>query len=280
MQKSTYRFLFSAIIIFTITVLQSCHSVKSSVSTTLSDDTEEELYTRLISDYKSWSDIYMPVTLSVSSPMDMSISGRATFIRDSEIHLSLRMIGIEVAVIYINNEKIYIIDKFNKRYIEDSLSKLPGDLPVTVSNIQDMLLGRIFLPGVGTLAAADASKFILSESKDRTWTLTPRAQVKGADWHFNASRTNPPMLTGISLKLATGEPVECVYSDQNNTLAGLIASSLGLSTTFGSKKINVNVSWGLNDAKWNTGRSIKFSAPGSSYKRISLDSLIKSFKIN
>ena len=155
MQKSTYRFLFSAIIIFAITVLQSCHSVKSSVSTTLSDDTETELYTRLISDYRPWSDIYMPVTLSVSSPMDMSISGRATFIRDSEIHLSLRMIGIEVAIVYINNEKIYIIDKFNKRYIEENLSKLPGDLPVTVSNIQDMLLGRIFLPGFGTLTADD-----------------------------------------------------------------------------------------------------------------------------
>ena len=120
----------------------------------------------------------------------------------------------------------------------------------------------------------------MTDAKGNTWALTPRAQVKGADWHFNASRTNPPMLTGISLKLATGQPVECVYTDHKNTVAGLLASAFGLSATVGSKKINVNVSWGLDDARWDTGRTVKFSAPGSSYKRISIESLIKSFKLN
>ena len=113
MQKPTYRFIFSVIIIFAIVTLHGCHSVKSSVSATLSDDTEVQLYSRLISDYKIWSDVYMPVTLSASSPMDMSISGRATFIRDSEIYISLRMIGIEVAVVYINNETGLIVQSYH-----------------------------------------------------------------------------------------------------------------------------------------------------------------------
>lgn len=267
-------------IILAMTSLQGCHSAKSTVTTTISDDTEYELFTRLTSDYKAWSDVYMPVTLSVSSPLDMSISGRATLVRDSDIYISLRMMGFEVAVAYINNEYIYIIDKFNKRYIRESLSQLPADIPVTVSNIQDMLLGRAFLPGITSLTSADASKFSLTNATSSTWTLTPLSGIKGADWHFNASRTNPPVLTGISMKLASGMPVECVYLDQKDTVAGLLASSLGISSTIDNKKIEINITWGLDDAKWDSGKPVKFSAPGSSYKRVSTQSLIKSFKLN
>lgn len=280
MHRPSLRLLLFAILMTALTAIQGCRSSKSFVSASLSDDTEAELYDRLISDYKPWDDIYMPVTLSMSSPEGMSVSGRATFIRDSVIHLSLRMLGMEIAVVYVNNEHIYIIDKFNKRYIEESLSRLPDDLPVNVANLQDMLLGRAFLPGADSLTQADISKFFLAGSKGQTWTLTPLSQSKGAGWHFSASRTNPPMLTGISLRLADGKPAECVYADPRDTAAGLLASMLVLSATAGSKEVKVNISWGLEDARWDTGRTVKFSPPGSSYKRISLDSLIKSFKVN
>lgn len=264
---------------FAMTALQGCHSTKSAVSTTISDDTEAELFARLISGYKDWNDIYMPVTLSVSSPVDVSISGRATFISDSEIYISLRMIGIEVAVVYINNEKLFIIDKFHKIYMEESLDRLPGDIPVNISNLQDMLIGRVFLPGHTTLTLSDASGFKLSNSTPTTWTLTPVTRIKGADWHFNASRTTPPVLTGISV-LASRTPIECVYSDPKNTVAGQLASALDISAPVGAKNINVSIQWGLDDAKWDSGRTVKFSAPGNSYKKVTLDSLIKSLKFN
>lgn len=89
---------------------------------------------------REWKDVYMPVKVSLSKPMSMSLSGRATMIRGEVIHISMRMMGFEVAVMNINSQTATFIDKYHKYMFSESLDKLLGSHKMSVSDIQDLIL--------------------------------------------------------------------------------------------------------------------------------------------
>ena len=105
--------------------LTGCRTTKTATST------QEESH---------WSDLYVPVKLELTEPARMSISGRATMVRDRSIYLSLRMIGMEVATVYVDTDSIFATEKLHKQMLAVDFDKTLGG-KLSVGELQDLLLG-------------------------------------------------------------------------------------------------------------------------------------------
>lgn len=71
----------------------------------------------------------------------MSISGRVTMIRDRSIYMSLRMIGMEVATVYVNTDSIFATEKLHKQMLASDFDKTLGG-KLSVGELQGLLLGE------------------------------------------------------------------------------------------------------------------------------------------
>jgi hypothetical protein len=115
-------------ILFIVLVLamSSCHSSRNVA--TLAAGTQ-------------WHDVYMPVKVKLTSPMSMSLSGRATIVRDSLVNVSMRVLGMEVAVVNMTPDSVVFVDKYHKYLFAESLHSLMGSHNLSLGDIQDIILG-------------------------------------------------------------------------------------------------------------------------------------------
>lgn len=268
-----------------IFALSSCRTSKTATPTTppsantMHDtdriDTAAILASHLsdvASSYKSWNDVEMPIDLELISPKDFSISGRATMVKDKSIYISIRVFGFEAANIYIDNDSIHATYKLNKLYIAENTAKLLKGYAVTVSDLQDLLLGRAFILGKGTIKNSNDIDLALSSS---TWTATPKCDIKGVEYKYTFN-TNDNALKLLTVLIQGANPVMCDYSDNIDTEAGAIAQMLEISANVKKQQLKASIKWNADKAKWNSGATPKWKAP-KGYNRVNVEALLKAF---
>lgn len=131
-----------------VLTLTSCHSTRHAATTPVAVNGPVD----------TWTNVYMPVKVTVSGTSEASLNGRATVIRNSCIHLSMRYIGMEVAVLHINTDSVFFVDKYHKYMFAEPLSSVTGsnfaDLGMT--RMQRIAFGQTpFVNGRLTVAATD-----------------------------------------------------------------------------------------------------------------------------
>lgn len=101
-----------------------------------------------IDSYTGWKAVSMPVNVDLQKPMSLSASGRATLIKDSLVHISLRFIGMEVAVIRATPDSIFVVDKYHKKYFAEPTKDLLGSKwsHLSLFNLQNIMLGLEKVP--------------------------------------------------------------------------------------------------------------------------------------
>lgn len=92
------------------------------------------------------------------------------------ISLRVPLLG-EVGTLDVNETEFTIVNKMKKTYCREELNSLMSDLPITLSDLQDLFLGRIFLPGEGTLSMTNYEKAeIFFEDESGGWYVIPKEQ--------------------------------------------------------------------------------------------------------
>ena len=137
----------------------------------------------LAASYSDWTDVQMPVRMELTAPKNFAISGRASMVRGKAIYISMRMLGLEVASVYIDTDTVVVMEKLKKTAYVESLPKFTAAFGLTVGDIQDLLLGRAFAPGTGTLAQGNMSLFKTDAalfSSDGITAITPALSEKSA----------------------------------------------------------------------------------------------------
>lgn len=228
----------------------------------------------LVESYKPWQDVSMSVKCKLRSPKNLSVSGKATMIRGEEIQISMRMLGFEVAGLYINKDSAYVYEKLNRTMIVEPLSRLKDLSGMTLSDIQDLLLGQICYPGETKGGEAMVKKFDIKDDADVV-ALAPRSS--SIDWSYRLSKTSPLELLDVMVSLGAKGQAQCRYSAAYQTDAGPVSPSALLTATAGKYKIDATLEWSLETASWNKGISPKNNIPNG-YRRISLQQLLKALK--
>ena len=262
-------------------VATACSSSRKAVSESSTGRTAVAprafaISSQLAETYKDWDDLYVPFSVELYHPISFGLSGRATMVRNKSIHLSMRILGLEMAVAYINQDSVWVVDKFHKYVCATSTSALLKKANFTVGDIQDMMLGRAFYPGTGTLKPSHETDrlFSVNERGDST-LLLPRKIPAGASWHYVL--TPGPKLSVIDIALSSGPWLKFNFANIITTVAGSTASQLEVVGAADKLSMKASVEWNLKKAKWNEGRQDDWTPP-TGYQRVSLASLIKALK--
>ena len=203
-----------------------------------------------------------------------SSSVQVRMLRDQSVYISLRpLLGIEVGKIIITADSVYAIDKVHKRYVAEKVSLLTSGIPVTVSTVQDIFLGRPFIIGQGTLCNNDQHA-VTESSKDGKTIIEADEHYKGYGYNFAFDKSSRLVSLNIVPDGSTTAAYQVNYSDIKNTAAGNIAHDINAAGTFEKKKFSLLLDY--KDINWNGKVSIDCSIP-ESYKRMSARDLFSMF---
>ncbi len=267
-----------------VVAMSSCRSSKSATttpSTTSSSNVNiEEIHSNIMLSskldsvgalYHSWNDVELPVDLELISPSEFSVSGRATMVKDKSIYISIRVFGFEAANIYINNDSIHATYKMGKIYIADDVRKLLKGYPVNVGDLQNILLGRAFILGDGTIKSANGISVL---SKGATWEVTPKCEIDGVNYYFTFNSVDDTLKL-LTVLIQGANPVLCNYNNIADSEIGKVAEEITISANL-KQQLKASLKWNLKKAKWNTGATPKWKAP-KGYKRVNIEDLLNAF---
>lgn len=262
-----------ALIVLGITLgLTGCRSSrKATESISYAEMSAELRYTSLCERLESWEEITVPLKVELTAPQKLSAGGKAYMRRDKDIFITLRFLGFEVANVYANADSIFILDKINRKYIAEDVSSLLGGASLTIGDIQDILTGRPFIAGHGTLTADDMSQLRLVAA-DTTLIVKPASAIGQTTYSFSLSdATNTPEALTVE---TPNRQFEMQYSNPRNTPVGLMMGSDYISTQVGRYPLELTLNWNFDNIGFKVERDMKPRIP-SNYKRIIAADLLK-----
>ncbi len=274
------------IITLGLMVMTACSSNKSNVKTdyqntdttvpqaATSSVSTKTVYEQLVAGYKDWTDVQMPVKLALSSPKSFSFSGRMSMVKGKDILLSFRVLGMEVANVYVDADSIYAVDKYHKYFCSESLANVFKKASIT--DVQNLLMGRAVIFGEGILTSKMYSK-VNVQAEESSWRVSPKTQLSNFDYSYLVDDNNGEASVSQLEATITGQtPATCTYSSPTETDAGLVAKSATINATMGKQNIIASLEWTLRSAKWNEGKTNTWSRP-SGYQRIEAKNILKIF---
>lgn len=291
--KFRHIILYSVCALALVATLSGCKSTRratghSPVSdnrqTTVVEPEPASEISRIAASYAPWTDLTVPVKVTVTKPKKLSVSGTMTMVYGKSVSIKLRMLFIDVATVYIDNESITAVSGPAGIYYTETMERFTAATGLDLRDIQSLLLGQAFAPGKGTLTIADTPLFSVSSSDISVEgasgiTLTPKKQSKNISLIFNALVPDAgieasPQIFGVDINAGANQ-LKCTYASPQITQAGLTAAAMQIEGTVKKRALDVVISRTAEKAKWNTGAtSTKPSIPSGS-RRVTTEQLLK-----
>ena len=145
--------------------------------TPVEPEVRHALVDSITSPWADWQEVPLSGQLKMAG-LPVSPSVKLYMQRDSSIFLSLRapFVG-EVGRAEITDSTVLVVNKMNKVYVEESLEKLLSFYPGTISDLQNIFLGRVALPGLGMLSHDVEESIDIFSEADTSFTLVPDVEV-------------------------------------------------------------------------------------------------------
>lgn len=230
----------------------------------------------LAATYSPWTTFYAPMSLNLSKPVSFSCSGRATMEYGKYIHLSLRFLGIEAGVVYVDSDSAFVVDKYHRVAVAAPIAALTSRTSLTLEDLQGILLGQAVYPGEGIIYDSKRVEQLFSASTtDDGSILTPRRTPAGSTWYFTLDPS--PALRSLNVEIDGSGTINAIFSSLAETPAGIVASEVDVTGTFGKYTAEMGITWNLGRAEWNGQRSA--SRPNiNGYKLLTPADLLKGLK--
>lgn len=223
---------------------------------------------RLTSTYTDWNSCELSGKLYMDGlPLNPSV--KIYMEKGRKLMLSIRasILG-EVGRIEISDGNILAVNKLKKVYVWEKVSNLMGGLPITVSDIQDALLGRAFLIGEGTLSMNNYALATIECYDSDNWIIVPLSRPQGlhADYGFSADgNARLRMLFAVYGNDLTGS-LEYAYQGKKTDIT--------FTFTEGTKGMDARLS--LDAPKWNATAMGSFK-PDKNYRKVGINEFLKLF---
>ena len=267
-----------AIFIMLAALMSACGTFKKAANlpdtTSTTQSTSTDPYDAVIATLGGWQTMQTGGNIKLSAGSTFSSSIQMRMVRDQAIFISLRpVLGIEVGKLIITADSLYAVDKVHKRYIAEKVSILTSGIPLTVSDVQDIFLGRPFIIGKGTMNEGVKSEITVSREGSSV-LLTPGERYKGYGYTFAFDKNNRITSLDIVPASGSGAAFQVKYSDVRSTTAGNIAHSINADATVDNKKMALSLTY--KNIEWNGNVKIDRSLP-SGYSRMSAKDLFSMF---
>lgn len=279
MNLSIVKNKFLLVVVAVTMVLAACSTTKktgvngsNTTKVTTESDMRVELRT-VIDSYGDWSRLRVPVTLSLRQPKNIAISGTAIMERGKSVFISLKYFGIEIGNLYVTDDSIMVVDKVHKAYVGESVGHFLSGFDVNVSNLQDLLLGHVFVPGSQKAEISGFSNAEFENVDGGSWLLLPASP--SPDIEFGYSFSPIDVLAGLMVKAGCHQPFTCEYASPISTPFGPMSPGLTLQHSMEKTAIEASIEWNLSKAKWDGEVELRQPSVSQKYKRISSSEISK-----
>ncbi|MDD2961633.1 MAG: DUF4292 domain-containing protein [Muribaculaceae bacterium] len=263
--------IYISAIIFS-TFLFGCKSTQKTVDSTQYTP-ESQQFDNLVASYKSWDTFSSNGKITIDMGRNLSSSMQIKMIRAKSINISIRPVfGIEMVKIHITNDSIFMLDKMNKRYVAENISRFTQGIPFNIVTLQNLFLSRAFMINGGTLSKNDIKKVKIEDDTNGNWTITPKTTVEGLIYSFIITTSNE--LSKLNMIVAgNSAPFTAEYYNTKETEFGKIASKVKIDAKINNRNYSLTISFDPSNIKWNQIVDNSFSV-GKEYKRSSISSYI------
>lgn len=271
--KTVSNILTFAVVATSLLLVTSCGSKRETAGSTAPAQPAvvTDLPDSIAARYGTWHDMNGSVRVYIESPINLSASARATMVRNENILLSMRVLGMEIAALYIDSDSVFVVDRYHKYMIAEPFTRLAGNTGLTISDLQDVMLGRLFYPGSDNAA----SRYTATPS-DGSVVLTPDEPFTGI-WHYTADLPTATLSALTFIISGKGELV-CRYNGYYDGPCGVTASGFDIEASLADKSISASLQWQPSKIKWNSGRTMRWTPPTSGYRRIDTAALLQALK--
>lgn len=221
--------------------------------------------------FGSWTTLQSGGSISLSGAQKLSASVNVRMERGKSIYISVRPLGlVEAARLVVKGDSVIVLDRLHKRYVCESIKSLIGGLPADVSTLQDILLGRAFILGKGTINPGNVAGLSL-RNINGSYLLQPAGTYHGYAYGFKFNAKY--CITSLEVTKAQSDVPVCAvtYADVVRTVAGNIAGSAAVKASTRSGDMNFKLTY--SGQSWNVPVKIDDKIP-SSYKRVSAKSVM------
>lgn len=152
--------------------------------TLLSTKNADKIATQVAASYKPWTRLSMDGDLKLDKvPLPTSV--KVYMERGKLVIVSLRVMFMgEMGRVEITPDSILMVNKGKKVYVKEGIRRYLDKFGGDISNLQDLLLGRVFIMNAGTLTAQTAPLVDVSSGASDTWIVTPKNQDARAHYGF------------------------------------------------------------------------------------------------
>lgn len=222
--------------------------------------------------YPSWSTLSVPMKIEITSPAKAKISGTLLMKRGQWASYSVRMWGIEVAVLSVDPDSVYAVDKFHKTYACQGTKRLLGGFPASVDNLQKLLIGQLFTLG-------NPSGQVHLEQYDSTMWVIPDNPPQGVDYGYEMFADTETIPAALAVSVMGFNPVSAVYDNIYDTPCGPVAATTDFAAILGRLQLNASLTLNFEKAKYNRNISSPPLPNFRGYKRKTMKEFLKSIGI-
>lgn len=217
-----------------------------------------------------WQTMKIPVNVKLKKPLSAKIGGTMTLVRGSEVRLSLRFFGMEVASASITNDSVRAYVKVQKVYLAESLDQALGGFPATMDNLQSLLLARIF--EVGKTYPDLGHCKIFAEDGGNSYTVTPPSVAAGLSYTFTADIADNH-LADLDIVSSGNHKANVTYSYPRNSEYG-IPEQIALLGSLKGKPLEAEIEYSVSGIDRSASSPKAFEIPRG-YRKVSSSSLLK-----
>lgn len=195
-----------------------------------------------------WQRVNVPVSVKVDG-LPLSLSGNLVMERGKSVYVSLRVLGMEAAFASLTTDSILVVDKYHGRYVAAPLSAITSKIPLSISDIQQVLTGGEFILGGGSLAKANKALALERISENGAWSLAP---ATGAIYGYSFIFTADDILEKLVVTVGDTPKATVDYADGwAATPHGTFPQRLDASVAASAKNaMNATVKFTYKKAKW------------------------------
>lgn len=253
-------------------VLTGCRSSKKGLTTTIQDTELLSKYETVVEQPYNFETLQSKVKVGLGGK---TLSGKFGVERGNRLYLTMTVLGAEVARVEANQERVYVVDKFDKVYAELTIAEAAAQFglesEMRYDALEALLMGRMFLPGKGLSDKGDFNRFVW-EKLDASATGTFAKDRYSLSYTIDAD--NHLRLTQVQVA-ERNSTFGCEYVGTQMVDGNLLMPSVvTLAAEGGSMDMQIELT--LQSPQLNKKTVSPFSPNG--YRKVSMEELVKMIK--
>lgn len=276
MKRVCYKYilLFSILLGLTITACKPRQRVIYSTKP-IEDKENNQLFSDINSNSFDFNTFSSRLNMNLTSGT-RSVSSRANIrmIKDRAIQISVQpLFGVEVLRLYIDTDTVIILDRMNKRYVEESLSSLKEFYPIGFDfyTMQSILTNAPFVAGKNRVEDSDYSKFNYIQTSDLNYYLYSKDPESDIEYSFTVNGNDRITFTHL-MQYEQQQSLQWTYD--NFTILGNSSFPHRMNARISAKSRIINADFLFSEIVTNEPIQITSQVPDS-YSKVTIDEILK-----